>query len=172
MVKRNWLPSPDALRRRYDYKVLFVSWADAARGQLAEALLRHVSSGTFGSFSAGVEPADEIHPLSYVVLSEIGVAFGNQRPKSTLEVAGEGFDLVIVLGDDVRAVLPHWAGSATICWSYPAPGEVPEDYGERLKGFRRLRDDLHERITTLFKTPVEQIGKKALELSRRRFTSP
>lgn len=172
MLKRGWHNRPDEAPKRFVYKILFVSRGDAARGQLAAALLRHVTGGAFGSFSAGLEPEDSLHPLTYVVLSELGLAPINRRPKSTLEVAAEGFDLVIVLGRDVSSVLPRWAGSATICWSYPSPDEIPEGHGERLKAFRALRDDLHQRLRALYSVPLEQLGSKADELSRQRFPAP
>jgi len=164
-MPRPWPSQNSATRKRYDYKVLFLSRQNVARGQLAEALLRHESKGAFGSFSAGLEPGPVIHPMTYAVLSEIGVPLGHQRPKATLELAGEGFDLVIVLDADTWRQCPSWAGTTTILWSYADPVVAPEAHGERLKIFRRLRDNLMRRFNRLAASPLERMGQTALDLA-------
>lgn len=164
-MPRPWPSISPHPRRRYDYKVLFLSHRNVARGQLAEALLRHESQGAFGAFSAGLEPGPAIHPMTYAVLSEIGVPLGDQRPKSTIELAGEGFDLVIVLDNDTWRQCPGWAGTTTILWSYADPAAAPEAHGERLKIFRRLRDNLRRRFNRLAAAPLERIGHVAVGLA-------
>ena len=50
--------------------VLFLCTGNAARSQMAEALLRHLSKGRAEVFSAGSVPAADIHPQVRAVLQE------------------------------------------------------------------------------------------------------
>jgi arsenate reductase (thioredoxin) len=52
--------------------VLFLCTHNAARSQMAEALLRMRAGHRFEALSAGLEPT-EVHPLMRQVLSEIGI---------------------------------------------------------------------------------------------------
>jgi arsenate reductase len=51
--------------------VLFVCAANAARSQMAEAVLRSLGGGDFEVHSAGVRPRDKVHPLTTRVPSTI-----------------------------------------------------------------------------------------------------
>jgi arsenate reductase len=53
-------------------RVLFVCTHNAARSQMAEALLRHYAGERFEVLSAGVAPT-EVHPLTRQVLADIGL---------------------------------------------------------------------------------------------------
>lgn len=53
-------------------RVLFLCTHNAARSQMAEALLRHIAGDSFEVSSAGLEPT-EVHPLTLEVLRERGI---------------------------------------------------------------------------------------------------
>jgi protein-tyrosine-phosphatase len=53
-------------------RVLFVCTHNAARSQMAEALLRHYAGERFEVLSAGVAPT-QVHPLTHQVLTDIGL---------------------------------------------------------------------------------------------------
>lgn len=122
-------------------RVLFVCVANAARSQLAEALLRHTDSEHFEAFSAGTAPS-EIDPQTLEALQHIGVSTQGLYSKSIDQFAGERFDYVITLCDK----------SSQECHALPEAGEVLawnfEDPISSTKhdAFRHTLHEIHERI--------------------------
>ncbi|CAM3167904.1 low molecular weight phosphatase family protein [Pseudomonas floridensis] len=125
----------------YKTRVLFVCVANAARSQLAEALLRHTDSERFEAFSAGTVPS-EVDPRTFEVLEHLGVSTEGLRSKSIDEFEGERFDYVITLCDK----------SALECQALPGAGEVLawnfEDpvTSSKSDAFRHTLHEIHERI--------------------------
>lgn len=121
--------------------VLFVCVANAARSQLAEALLRHTDSEHFEAFSAGTEPGGIDH-RTIEALEHLGVAAQGLRSKSIDEFEGQRFDYVITLCDK----------SALECHALPGAGEVLawnfEDpvTSSKPEAFRHTLHEIHERI--------------------------
>lgn len=62
--------------------VLFLCRANSARSVMAEALLRELGAGRFQAFCAGIEPAQNVHPLTLEQLRPNIAHLGNFRPKS------------------------------------------------------------------------------------------
>ncbi|SDO47058.1 Protein-tyrosine-phosphatase [Pseudomonas arsenicoxydans] len=122
-------------------RVLFVCVANAARSQLAEALLRHTDSEHFEAFSAGSLPS-EIDPRTLGALQHLGVSTEGLYSKSIDEFAAERFDYVITLCDK----------SSLECHALPGVGEVLawsfEDPVTSTKhdAFRHTLHEIHERI--------------------------
>lgn len=128
-------------------RVLFVCTGNSARSQIAEGLLRHISKGEVEAFSAGTQP-QPVNPLAVRVMSEAGVDISNHRSKSVATFADQSFDFVITVCDRAKEECPRWPGQVDyIHWSIDDPARVggPED--ERLKAFRKARDELRQRIT-------------------------
>ncbi|MDH4608668.1 arsenate reductase ArsC [Pseudomonas sp. BN102] len=122
-------------------RVLFVCVANAARSQLAEALLRHTDSAHFEAFSAGTAP-EEIDPRTLDELQHLGISSEGLHSKSIDEFAGERFDYVITLCDK----------SALECHALPGAGEVLAWHFEdpvtstKPEAFRLAVHEIHERI--------------------------
>lgn len=122
-------------------RVLFVCVANAARSQLAEALLRHIDSEHFDAFSAGTAPAG-IDPRTLAELTHLGISTEGLHSKSIDEFAGERFDYMITLCDK----------SALECHALPGAGEVLawhfEDpaSSDRPDAFRHAAQEIAERI--------------------------
>ncbi|MFV3339881.1 arsenate reductase ArsC (plasmid) [Pseudomonas shirazica] len=125
----------------YKSSVLFVCVANAARSQLAEALLRHTDSEHFEAFSAGTEPG-EVDKRTIEALEHLGVDAQGLRSKSIDEFEGKRFDYVITLCDK----------SALECQALPGAGEVLawnfEDpvTSTKPEAFRHTLHEIHERI--------------------------
>src|SRR2546425_12959985 len=64
--------------------VLFLCTHNAARSQLAEALLRHHAGDRFRACSASMEPTD-VHPMTRRVLEEAGIDTSTLRSKAVAE---------------------------------------------------------------------------------------
>ncbi len=122
-------------------RVLFICVANAARSQLAEALLRHTAPEHFEAFSAGTEPSD-IDPRTLAALENLGVNTRGLRSKSIEEIASERFDYVITLCDKSSLechALP--GGGEVLAWNFedPVTSSQPD-------AFRHTLHDIHERI--------------------------
>lgn len=102
--------------------VLFLCTANAARSQIAEALLRRRGGKNFRVASAGTYPADRIHPEAVEALAEIGIDWSYQRPKGFDAVASESWDLVITLCDRLKETCAAVPGRPVYAhWGVPDP---------------------------------------------------
>ncbi|AOV16440.1 hypothetical protein BJI67_04560 [Acidihalobacter aeolianus] len=129
----------DALR------VLFLCSENACRSQMAEAILRHYGGADFEVFSAGTEPGS-IHPLTYAVMAESGLDLAGHASKPMSLFEGECFDYIITVCDRARDRCPTFPGdSERIHWRFDDPAESVEGQMP-LERFRRVRDELRERI--------------------------
>ena len=122
-------------------RVLFVCTANAARSQLAQALLRHTDSEHFEAFSAGTTPT-QVDPRTFESLSHIGVSTEGLRSKSIDEFGGERFDYVITLCDKAAAECLSLPGTGeALAWSFedPVTSTKPD-------AFRHTLHEIHECI--------------------------
>ncbi|MBT8395599.1 MAG: arsenate reductase ArsC [Gemmatimonadetes bacterium] len=114
---------------------------------MAEGIARSLAPDWVTVSSAGSEPT-KIRPEAVKVLEEVGIDPENQRSKGMGEVE-EGVDAVITLC--AEEVCPAWLGQASrVHWGLPDPAAVQGSEEERLQAFRALRDELRQRLRTLF----------------------
>lgn len=122
-------------------RVLFVCVANAARSQIAEALLRHMAADQYEAFSAGSAPTG-IDPRTIEALHDKGISVEGLRSKSLDEFEGQAFDYVITLCDksalECRA-LPN-AGEV-IAWDFEDPASSRRD-----QAFKSTLHAISERI--------------------------
>ncbi len=126
-------------------RVLIVCTHNAARSQLAEALLRWMAGDAVEVYSAGTEPT-VVHPLTVRVLEEVGIDASQLRSKSVDEFRGQTFDYVITVCDQAREQCPSIPGHQQIHWSFPDPSAVHGSEEERLAAFRQVRDAIAQRL--------------------------
>jgi ArsR family transcriptional regulator, arsenate/arsenite/antimonite-responsive transcriptional repressor / arsenate reductase (thioredoxin) len=122
-------------------RVLFVCVANAARSQMAEALLRHTAPDQYEAFSAGTRP-DSVDPLARAALDQLGVSTVGLRSKSVDEFVGQTFDYVITLCDKSALECQALPGASEfIAWNFqdPADSDQPDAY-------RHTLHEIHERI--------------------------
>jgi len=127
-------------------KVLFLCTGNSARSQMAEGYLRHVGGGEFEPLSAGIEPKG-LNPLAVEVMGEIGVDISQQRSKDVREFLGQAIPYVVTVCDNARQrcpIFPHTYKS--LHWSLEDPAEATGSHGEKLAVFRRVRDEIRQRI--------------------------
>jgi arsenate reductase len=122
-------------------KVLFLSSANSARSQMAEAFLRALAGDAFEAYSAGSVPRD-LHPLAVAVMAERGIDLGEQRPKGLQEFIGTAqFDHVITVCDRTEKACPVFPGKGTReYWPLADLARAESSYEARLARFREVRD--------------------------------
>ena len=127
-------------------RVLILCTGNSARSQMAEGLLRLDGGGFFQVESAGVEPAT-VRPEAIEVMREIGSDISGHRSKSVDEFTGQEFDYVITVCDNANERCPVFPGSVKrIHWSLEDPAASTGSEVERLDVFRRVRDEIRERL--------------------------
>ncbi|CUT04804.1 arsenate reductase ArsC [Candidatus Kryptobacter tengchongensis] len=127
-------------------RVLFLCTGNSCRSQMAEGLLRHLGDNKFEVFSAGTHPSF-VHPLAIEAMKEIGIDISNHRSKSVTEFLGQSFDYVITVCDKAKESCPTFPGETKrIHWSFEDPAEATGTIEEKMKVFRKVRDEIKEHI--------------------------
>ena len=127
-------------------RVLVVCTHNSARSQMAEALLRRIGGERFEVYSAGTE-ATRVHPLAVRAMADVGIDISDARSKHLDEFIADRFDYVITVCDRARETCPVFPGEPQrIHWSFPDPAAVEGTEEERLRAFRRVRDELTQRL--------------------------
>jgi arsenate reductase len=131
-------------------RVLILCTGNSARSQMAEGLLRHDAGDRFDVYSAGTRPT-QVRPEAITVMQELGIDISGHRSKSVDEFAGQDFDYVVTVCDNAKASCPVFPRSTKqIHWSFDDPAAVEGSREQRQAAFRRVRDELRERLRALF----------------------
>jgi arsenate reductase len=131
-------------------RLLVLCTGNSARSQMAEGLFRHFGGGRWEVFSAGTKPA-AVRPEAIAVMREIGIDISGHRSKSVDEFSGQPFDFVVTVCDNARDNCPVFPGAAhRIHWSFEDPAAAHGTEQQRLDAFRRIRDQIRERVEAFF----------------------
>jgi len=127
-------------------RILVLCTGNSARSQMGEGLFREQGGGDYEVFSAGTRPS-LVRPEAIAVMREIGIDISGNRSKSVDEFAGRSFDFVVTVCDNARDNCPVFPGAAQrVHWSLEDPAAVQGSEEERLAAFRRIRNQLQERV--------------------------
>jgi arsenate reductase len=117
---------------------------------MGEGLFRHGGHGGYEVESAGTKPS-RVRLEAIAVMKEIGIDISRYRSKSVDEFARQSFDYVVTVCDNARDACPVFpAGTERIHWSFEDPAAVEGSEEERLAAFRRIRDQIRERVTAFY----------------------
>ena len=130
-------------------RVLILCTGNSARSQMAEGLLRHDAGDRFEVASAGVNPT-QVRGEAIETMREVGIDISNHRSKPVAEFSGQEFDYVVTVCDNANEQCPVFPGKTQrIHWSFEDPAAVEGDAATRLAAFRKIRDEIRERLKTL-----------------------
>ncbi len=136
-------------------KVLFLATANAARGQMAEALVRHYAGDSYEAHSAGLAPTD-IHPMTFTVMEEVGVSMDGQRPVNVSEYLGKThFGYIITVCSSAEAACPRtfMGVSHRLYWDLEDPMKFEGTPEETLAKFREVRDGIDDHVKAWLANP-------------------
>ena len=153
-MSKEWDDDAEAIRSAHPRHVLFLCVANSARSQMAEGMACAIAPPGVKVSSAGSHPS-RLHPLAVRVLGEIGIDISGQFSKSVTDIPPDDVDVVVTLCAD--EVCPVWLGKAQrVHWVLPDPAAAGPSDAERLQAFRDVRDELHRRLTKVFRAGREQ----------------
>jgi len=126
--------------------VLFLCTGNSCRSQMAEGWLRHLAGSRFEVLSAGTNPG-RVNPQAIKVMEEVGVDISRHRSKHVAEFQGRRLHYVITVCDRAQASCPtEPRGDIRLHWSFDDPAHAQGSVPERLRVFRRVRDEISEQI--------------------------
>jgi protein-tyrosine-phosphatase len=144
---REDIPVQESSSRHPTLRVLFLCTENSARSQMAEALLRHMSHGAVEAYSAGSQPAEQIHPLARRVMEHMGIDMRQAAPKHFRVFEGQVFDAVITVCDRVVESCSTFPDDPEhIHWSIPDPATIQGTEAEQLHAFEQTSLQLAARI--------------------------
>ncbi len=138
------LPFEPAVTVAHPLRILFVCTHNAARSQMAEALLRNNGSENIAVFSAGNAPT-EIHPDTVSTMQALGIPLTGQYAKSLEQFNGQSFDYVITVCDRARETCPTFPGGQQLHWGFADPLNIQNET-ERRTAFEQIAAQLASRI--------------------------
>jgi arsenate reductase len=127
-------------------RVLILCTGNSARSQMAEGLLWQMAGDRFEVKSAGTI-ATFVRPQAIAAMAELGIDISGHRSKSLNEFLRTSFDYVITVCDNANETCPVFPGRAKrIHWSFDDPATADGSENEKMEVFRRVRDEIAERI--------------------------
>ena len=128
--------------------ILFLCVANSARSQMAEGLARAIAPKDVEIYSAGSSPT-QVNPYAQQVLQEIGIDISSHRSKSVDDIPTERIGTVVTLC--AEEVCPVFPGEVKrYHWPHPDPAAAVGSAEEVRESFRRVRNQIREKIAQLF----------------------
>ena len=124
--------------------VLFICVENAARSLMAEAIFNADPPKGWRAESAGTRPARAPNPRTAGMLAEIGLALPPHPPRELTPEGMVGAAVRVTMGCLDSASCPARLKTLPLTdWALPDPGRLDDD------GFRRVRDEIRERVVRL-----------------------
>ncbi len=128
-------------------KILFLCTGNSCRSQMAEGLANNLFGNKVKAYSAGSNPAGFVHPLAIKVMQEIDIDISGYQSKMIDDETLNDVDYVITLCGDAKDSCPVLPSSTTkLHWDLKDPAKAEGTEEEKLLFFRKIRDELIERI--------------------------
>ena len=133
-------------------RVLFLCTHNSARSQMAEGFLRSMAGDRFEAGSAGTEKTS-VNPLAIRAMAELGIDIASHTSKRYEDVMSPPWGYVITVCDDANEHCPVVPGSVKrLHWSFEDPSRATGDEEQQLAVFRRVRDQIHDRLAAWLKS--------------------
>jgi protein-tyrosine-phosphatase len=135
--------------------VLFACGLNSIRSPMAMALFRQMFGKRIYVTSAGVRKG-EPDPFAVAVMEEIGIDISRHHPQTFEEIEeweGLNFDLIITLSPEAhhRALdLTRTVAAEVEYWPTPDPSDAGGNREQVLESYRRVRDQLMQKIKERF----------------------
>lgn len=114
---------------------------------MAEAIWRDIGDGQWRASSAGSRPTGKVHPLAFKAIEEIGLPIEGLESKHVDQYLAEPVDLAVTVCDNALEAcpnLPH--AKEKVHWPFDDPADATGSDDEVMKCFRRVRDEIRQKI--------------------------
>ena len=130
--------------------VLFLCTGNACRSQMAEGWLRSLSAGRIRALSAGTSPHG-LDARAVKVMGEAGVDISAHTSDSIEEYLADPPDVVITVCSSAAENCPVFpVKTHVLAWPFEDPARVKGEGDEAWDEFRRVRDQIKEKIEDWF----------------------
>ncbi|KAB2911393.1 MAG: phosphate signaling complex protein PhoU [Kofleriaceae bacterium] len=136
---------------RNDVRVLFLDETNEIRGQMAEAIARHLAPVNIIFSSAGISPGPQIDPATAKFMANKRVDITRQRPKSLADVGKiEDFNVVVTLSPAAAQGCPPVPYAALVLdWDIANPSKVSGTPADVAAAYEAVYRELHTKIEEL-----------------------
>ena len=141
------------------FNILFICTHNRCRSVLAEAIANARFDDFFHAFSAGSQPAGQIHPLTLKFLAARGLPTGGLRSQSWDDFADQEFDLVVTVCDSAaNEPCPLWMSDAPRAhWGVPDPSKAAGDAAAIESAFFTVMDALESQLVALKRESLKEV---------------
>jgi arsenate reductase len=130
--------------------ILFLCTYNAARSQIAEAIINAWFGDQYRASSAGSEPT-EVHSCVIKVMAELGIDTSRQRAKSVTEFDNGSFDYVITMCADAAENCPIFPSGVTyLHHPFDDPVSAVGSESDTCASFIRVCDQIKEWLESTF----------------------
>ncbi|QDT28869.1 arsenate reductase ArsC [Gimesia panareensis] len=130
-------------------RVLILCTGNSCRSQMAEELWESLGKGEWEAESAGSKPSGYVHPLAIEAMRELEIDLSENTSKHLDQFTEQQFDLVVTVCDNAKESCPVFSGATqTLHWPFDDPADATGTDEEKMKTFRRVRDEIKTKIQT------------------------
>lgn len=136
--------------------ILFMCVANSARSQMAEGLAKKILGDKAWIESAGSEPKT-VNPYAIEVMREIGIDLSKHYSKSIDQLSKEfiaSLDFIITLCAEEVCPIGVASKAKKLHWPFPDPAIAAVSQEEKLKQFRKIRDELQNRLKNFHRVEI------------------
>ena len=133
--------------------VLFVCVENSFRSQIAEAYFNRYAPKGWTAISAGIKPAERVHPNAVRLMLEEGINISHKKPKMMTRELQEKADIAVIVCSG--ALCPVVYTRHVEEWNMPDPAQMP------LEEARHVRDAIKAKVLDLIERLKTQ-GKDGL----------
>jgi arsenate reductase len=123
-------------------RIVFICVENARRSQMAEGFANAFGQGRLEVFSAGSSPSSRIDPLVIEVMKEKAINLSGKRPKGLNDLPPVEMDYLVTMG--CEETCPAILAKQVVEW------QIPDPKGKPIEVFREVRDDIEDKVKTLF----------------------
>jgi arsenate reductase len=147
--------------------ILFICTHNRCRSAICEAITNHLSDGRLQAFSAGSQPAGQLHPLTIRYLEKRGISTLGLKSESWDVYFDKNIDVAITVCDSAAAEgCPLWMGDTLrVHWGVSDPSKLEDSSSEAEieKAFGELMDKVESRIRQVLKLDLDNLSRASIE---------